>query len=781
MKKLMTSTIILLPLLLLAIMLVSGAIMSLVTHIYVESVEFVENDTLVLVMDNEGLPPAEQLEVNILPLKAVNRGLSFSVEDESIASVNENGVITAKYFGETYVTVASKENAAATAKRKVLVTDTSVHKLVLNEGYKAELYEGETQELSVTVYPKEAENKSVTWISSDESILHVSANGTVTSRGAGTATVTAVSNDNGEAKDTATFTCHRQLTDIGFDQTPIVSSSREQKFPAVTRVPADAEADLAYISSDPAIATVDEEGNITFLKEGKVAITVTATDFGEHTVSKTKEYTSTDGYYLPPLFEKKEYTVDFDEYFKDGKAIKTLPIPFATALEGSYQEFKAVTYSVADILTFDEETKKFSFAGEMPVGQKTIRVDVSARVYKTGEGIADYEDYFTLTVLRNAQSVSLSYMGTSDVAAITMDSKSVSLRNGISVVPANHTNDISYRLKEASDIAQFSGSTLTFSRAGEVTAVIELIAKEKQADGSERDVVKVSKEVRIAYAPVTSGSGTKATKFENGEKERTLLLKAASEGSEEGILYFNEPADADVVYSVEEGADAAVRLEVRGGIRHVVPQKGGFATVIITVTPKAQSSSAARRARRAATAAETYSVRVYVDRPVLAENFKVKFDGSDCMKSFGTALSSLPYTVTVDRSDGAMEGKKLYVSYGTQRDAAAEGALTQSGNVLFDGKLSTLTVTFGVEYGEEATALGAKGGLASTARTITRNATSIAVSYNGNGPDVAKISTWQHALTFTSISRFFPPTIRIQLYIPSPRARNMRPSRRRAR
>ena len=750
MKKLMTSTIILLPLLLLAIMLVSGAIMSLVTHIYVESVEFVENDTLVLVMDNEGLPPAEQLEVNILPLKAVNRGLSFSVEDESIASVNENGVITAKYFGETYVTVASKENAAATAKRKVLVTDTSVHKLVLNEGYKAELYEGETQELSVTVYPKEAENKSVMWISSDESILHVSANGTVTSRGAGTATVTAVSNDNGEAKDTATFTCHRQLTDIGFDQTPIVSSSREQKFPAVTRIPADAEADLAYISSDPAIATVDEEGNITFLKEGKVAITVTATDFGEHTVSKTKEYTSTDGYYLPPLFEKKEYTVDFDEYFKDGKAIKTLPIPFATALEGSYQEFKAVTYSVADILTFDEETKKFSFAGEMPVGQKTIRVDVSARVYKTGEGIADYEDYFTLTVLRNAQSVSLSYMGTSDVAAITMDSKSVSLRNGISVVPANHTNDISYRLKEASDIAQFSGSTLTFSRAGEVTAVIELIAKEKQADGSERDVVKVSKEVRIAYAPVTSGSGTKATKFENGEKEQTLLLKAASEGSEEGILYFNEPADADVVYSVEEGADAAVRLEVRGGIRYVVPQKGGFATVIITVTPKAQSSSAARRARRAATAAETYSVRVYVDRPVLAENFKVKFDGSDCTKSFGTALSSLPYTVTVDRSDGAMEGKKLYVSYGTQRDAAAEGALTQSGNVLFGGKLSTLTVTFGVEYGEEATALGAKGGLASTARTITRNATSIAVSYNGNGPDVAKISTWQHALIFTA-------------------------------
>ena len=59
MKKLMTSTIILLPLLLLAIMLVSGAIMSLVTHIYVEQVEFVGNGTLVLVMENEEDPAAQ--------------------------------------------------------------------------------------------------------------------------------------------------------------------------------------------------------------------------------------------------------------------------------------------------------------------------------------------------------------------------------------------------------------------------------------------------------------------------------------------------------------------------------------------------------------------------------------------------------------------------------------------------------------------------------------------------------------------------------------------------
>ena len=110
MKKLMTSTIILLPLIILAILLVSGAIKALMTHIYVDRVEFVDDDTLVLVMDDEENPPAEQLEVNVLPLKAENRDLIFSMDDESIATVDASGNVVAKFYGETYVNGMSAED-----------------------------------------------------------------------------------------------------------------------------------------------------------------------------------------------------------------------------------------------------------------------------------------------------------------------------------------------------------------------------------------------------------------------------------------------------------------------------------------------------------------------------------------------------------------------------------------------------------------------------------------------------------------------------------------------
>ena len=104
MKKLMISTIIILPLLLLAILLVSGAIMSLITHIYVEAVEFSANDTIVLVMNDEQNPPTYNLgeQITILPLKATNRGLEYTNYDENLLQVSEDGILTPIFYGETY-------------------------------------------------------------------------------------------------------------------------------------------------------------------------------------------------------------------------------------------------------------------------------------------------------------------------------------------------------------------------------------------------------------------------------------------------------------------------------------------------------------------------------------------------------------------------------------------------------------------------------------------------------------------------------------------------------
>lgn len=179
MKKLMTASIIILPFLLLAIMFVSSAIVANFAHIYVETVESIEKEALVLIMNDESDPPEYDLNghENILPISANNRGRNFSLDDKDFITVSGSGKVQTVYYGETHITVASKENKAAVAKRKVLVTDENVHLISINDKQSldhTDLYEGDFEDnaadklkLSVSVNPKEAKIKNVVWTSPD--------------------------------------------------------------------------------------------------------------------------------------------------------------------------------------------------------------------------------------------------------------------------------------------------------------------------------------------------------------------------------------------------------------------------------------------------------------------------------------------------------------------------------------------------------------------------------------------------------------------------------------
>ncbi len=214
MRKLMASTIIILPLLLLAILLVNGAILSLVTHIYVENVEFSKKDAVVFVMDNPENPPKRNImdEINVFPTNAKNRDLVFKSSNENVATVDEEGVVTPVFYGETYITVQSKENVAALAKRKIVVTGTTIYDFELNE-FPTDMYVGERAQLSVNVFPVDALNKAQKWESDRPDILKVNANGTVTAVGVGQAKITVTALGNEDISKTVTINCHARKVD----------------------------------------------------------------------------------------------------------------------------------------------------------------------------------------------------------------------------------------------------------------------------------------------------------------------------------------------------------------------------------------------------------------------------------------------------------------------------------------------------------------------------------------------------------------------------------------
>ena len=120
---------------------------------------------------------------------ALPSDLSFSSSDESVCSVNENGVVTAVGDGSAIVTVSTQNSAAASpiekqiavvVERSQQVVTTAWSWTGLSAGSKSQLGAGATSELGLT------------YTSSDENVARVLADGTVEAVGPGTAIVSAI-------------------------------------------------------------------------------------------------------------------------------------------------------------------------------------------------------------------------------------------------------------------------------------------------------------------------------------------------------------------------------------------------------------------------------------------------------------------------------------------------------------------------------------------------------------------------------------------------------------
>lgn len=134
-------------------------------------------------------------------------------------------------------------------------------------------------QLSATVLPEDATDKSVTWSSSNENVAKVSAEGLVTPVASGNATITAKAGDK-TAECAVKVTTKVQSVEITETLNLVVGNEGSVY---VSILPANAD-DLTYtlISSNPEVATVDEEGLVTAKAEGQATITVKTND-GEKT------------------------------------------------------------------------------------------------------------------------------------------------------------------------------------------------------------------------------------------------------------------------------------------------------------------------------------------------------------------------------------------------------------------------------------------------------------------------------------------------------------------
>lgn len=138
-----------------------------------------------------GLNQTRQLQVKITPSDTTNKNVQWTSSNNSVDTVDSNGVVTSKNSGSTIIT-ATTHNELKT--EFFIEVETSVTNITLNSN-EINLNPGGTFKLDATVNPSNASNKNIKWISANESIATVDQSGNVAADVAGTTYISAVSAD----------------------------------------------------------------------------------------------------------------------------------------------------------------------------------------------------------------------------------------------------------------------------------------------------------------------------------------------------------------------------------------------------------------------------------------------------------------------------------------------------------------------------------------------------------------------------------------------------------
>ena len=220
-----------------------------------------------------------ELSVNILPATTTNKAVTWKSQNEAVATVDANGVVTAIAVGETTITVTTADGSNLSATCKVTVVPTPAASITLNTTA-VTLKATETATLTTTILPATTTNKAVTWKSDNEAIATVDANGVVTAIAVGEANITATTTDGTNLSATCKVTVEQTFaSSISLDKTSISLKATESETLKATILPATTTNQaVTWKSDNEAIATVDANGVVTAHEVGVATITATTTD-----------------------------------------------------------------------------------------------------------------------------------------------------------------------------------------------------------------------------------------------------------------------------------------------------------------------------------------------------------------------------------------------------------------------------------------------------------------------------------------------------------------------
>lgn len=221
--------------------------------------------------DSQGLP------LGFEPENASDIEVVWASDKPEIAQVDEAGKVTAKALGSALITATSTKNKNIKASCRVEV-------MVLAQGLKISApgnavdVQGSLQ-MTAVITPEDASIQEVQWASSDDTLATVDEKGLVKGLAPGLVKITAATKDGTGLADSFTLSVVQKVTSLSLKEGPhSLALPGEMQLKALVAPENASNQALSWISSNEAIATVDQSGLVKGLAPGRVTIVVTAQD-----------------------------------------------------------------------------------------------------------------------------------------------------------------------------------------------------------------------------------------------------------------------------------------------------------------------------------------------------------------------------------------------------------------------------------------------------------------------------------------------------------------------
>ena len=242
-----------------------------------------------------------QLQATVIPSNATNQELVWTSSDNSVAQVDNTGIVKALKAGTASIVVTSKATNSVYAICEVKVnaasdsstggnsnpgstgTTTAVTSISLNTT-KWYAKPGDTEQLTATIIPNNATNQTLNWSVDNSDVVSVDATGKMTAKKEGIAIVTATSVDGGKYDCCLVIVSEEKSQDVLVNGVSLSETSKTlevgQQFTLTkTITPSNAtNQNVIWASSDDTVATVSAYGQVTAVGKGTAIISVTTND-----------------------------------------------------------------------------------------------------------------------------------------------------------------------------------------------------------------------------------------------------------------------------------------------------------------------------------------------------------------------------------------------------------------------------------------------------------------------------------------------------------------------